>query len=796
MKAWMNFQLTPEERAEQLLDVMGWEEKLAQLGCAFPRDLPDAAEAEQFPLGIGSVSVLEMRMLETPEACSRFQRAFQQQMMANQPHHIPAIFHMEGLCGPLFQDTTSFPAGIGRGSSFDPELEKQIGSIVARQELACGITHALAPVLDIARDPRLGRQGESYGEDPTLAAAMGSAYASGIQETRVDGRNADAVAKHFLGFHQSAGGIHGAHTAVTSREMREIFAKPFQAAITEAGLKGVMPCYCSIDGIPLHTNRELLTDLLRGEMGFEGLTVADYSAVSNVYRAQHVAESLEDAGKQALEAGLDVETPSQECFTPALLADEKHRQLVDQAVRRVLVAKFRMGLFEHPFALQGLELKEHLHGEKDARLTLQSARESLVLLKNDGALSLKKNVHRIVLIGCHWSNARFLFGGYTHLSMAEAVQAAGASMAGVAPKPWQNGEYTPYPGTPIQPDTGKCFDEILRRQKPDMRSLLEEFRYQLPDAEVQYAYGYPVAGTDESHYEEALRIAAEADVILLSLGGKYGSGSIASMGEGVDGSQIGLPPCQEHLMQKLAKLGKPMIGIHLNGRPISSDVADQCLNAILECWSPSEGGAQAIVETLLGKNNPSGKLPVTVARHEGQLPLYYNHPWGSMWTQGESIGFQNYVDLPHTPRYPFGFGLSYTSFAYEDMQVNRSRFEPTDTMRISLTIQNTGAVAGTEIVQLYVRDGHASVTRPNMEMVGFARVNLQPGEAKRVTFRVRLSQLAFLDRSMRWKVEKGTMKLMLGTSSADIRLDKTVEILSDAWVDGKNRGFYAKTQVE
>ena len=490
--------------------------------------------------------------------------------MDNSPHRIPAIFHMEGICGPFIQEAVSLPSGMARGAGFHPELEEEIGGIVAAQEAACGMTHILAPVLDVTRDAQMGRHGESYGEDPALAAALGAAYVRGVRNIRMDGRAPESVAKHFLAFHNSQGGIHGAHSDTPGRLLREVYAKPFQAAI-RAGL-------------------------------------------------------------------------------------------------RVLTAKFRMGLFEHPFALEGEELRAVFHGPAGARaaeVTRQSALESLVLMKNDGTLPLDgKRLRKLALVGPHGGNARRFFGGYTHLSMMESTFAVANSIAGVAGIENLSGrEIETVPGTSIQSDLTEEFDPILRRQKPGCPSLLDALRAALPDTEIVYAPGYPIAGDDRSGFDEALALIAGADAAVLTLGGKYGTCSIASMGEGVDGTDINLPPCQEAFLRKAAELGKPLVGVHFDGRPISSDGADQCLNAILEAWAPGEAGGGAVVDVLTGRYNPGGKLPVSVAYHAGQIPVYYNHPWGSCEHQGESIGFASYVDLPHTPAIPSGTGCPIRSFS-------------------------------------------------------------------------------------------------------------------------------------
>lgn len=805
LNSYHNTALPPEERARLLLGEMTLGEKMAQINCVFPFDATyldmDWISAHT-PLGIGEVSTLEMRRLETLESAANWQRAVQRTVMDNSPHRIPAIFHMEGLCGGFIQEAASFPSGIARGAGFHPELEEEIAGIVGAQEAACGITHVLAPVLDISRDSRMGRQGETYGEDPTLAAAMGAAYTRGIQNTRIGGRVPESVAKHFLAFHNSQGGIHGAHSDTPERLLREIYAKPFQAGI-QAGLKGIMPCYCSIDGEPASVSEKLLTGLLRGEMGFDGLCVSDYGGIGNSHSVQRIGETMAETGAMALRAGMDVEMPSPAGYGDGLQAlfesGEADVGLLDRAVLRVLTAKFRMGLFEHPFALADEILREIFCGNSRAReITRQSARESLVLLKNDGTLPLDTGkIRKIALIGPHGDNARMFFGGYTHLSMMESIFAAANSIAGVAGVENPSGrEIKTVPGTNIQSDLTEEFDPILRRQKPDCPSLLAALREAMPEMDIAYAYGYPIAGDDRSGFEEALTLAREADVILLTLGGKYGTCSIASMGEGVDGANVNLPSCQDVFIQKAAALGKPLVGIHFDGRPISSDTADQFLNAILEAWTPGEAGGEAVAGTLTGKYSPGGKLPVSVAYHAGQIPVYYNHPWGSCEHQGESIGFASYVDLPHTPRYPFGYGLSYTTYQYGRLRLSAEELEPEETLRVSVDVRNTGCAAGDEVVQLYLSDRCASRTRPVRELAGFKRLRLEPGEGKAVTFTVNFSQMAFLDKDMRWKIERGDFDIQIGSSSADIRAAGMVRVTGDAWIDGSKRAMWAEAEVE
>lgn len=805
MERYLDTSLTPRERAQDLLSKMSLEEKMGQVNCLFPfRGNWEEVEREA-EHGIGEVSTLDVREIDSLEKAAQWQRRIQTMVMEKSEHHIPAIFHMEGLCGPFIQDSTSFPSGIARGSSWDPELEEQVGKCVSRQELACGFSRVLAPVLDISRDSRMGRQGESYGEDPTLAAALGVAYVRGVQSQETAGRRAESTAKHFLGFHNSQGGIHGANSDTPERLLDEIYGKPFQAAITEADLRGVMPCYCSINGEPVSSSKKILTDLLRNEMGFDGVCVADYCAVRNVYTIHHVGESLTEAGLMCMEAGMDVELQKRIAFNDELKewfrTGKADGNFLDRAVLRVLEAKFRMGLFEHPFALEGEKLKSVFYQEGDRELSLKSALKSIILLKNNGILPLDKEIEagkikKIAVIGPHARNARSFFGGYTHLSMVEAVYAKANSIAGLRSGSVGDKMVSLIPGTQIQSDEAEEFDAILRLQKPECRNLEDELRLKLPDIKILYAYGYPVAGDDLSHMDEALDVVKKADVVILTLGGKHGSCSVATMGEGVDSTDINLPFCQDEFIRRASKLGKPMIGVHFDGRPISSDTADRCLDAIVEAWNPSETGAEAVVRVLTGEYNPGGKLPVCVARSAGQIPVYYNHISGSAWHQGDSIGFKNYVDMSHEPRYFFGYGLSYTKFEYSDLELSADTIAPDGNIKIRFTVRNAGERDGEEVVQLYICDIRASVARPVKELAGFMRIPMKAGEKKTVVFTMEASQSAFLDRQMRWKVEKGELEIQVGSSSEDIRLRSTAVVTDDLWIEGRERAFYAKPEID
>jgi len=798
--------MTNEEckrKAEELLAELSIEEKVAQISGVMYLDGMYEKIKPMIANGTGEMSCLCVREMKSLKEVMDWQRTMQKDIIESSPHHIPAIFHIEGLCGSFTQGSTSLPSGVSRGASFDVELEEKLGKMVAEQELSCGFTHILAPVLDVARDPRMGRCGESYGEDPTAVAAMGTAFAKGIQAAEVNGLKADAVAKHFYGFHASSGGIHGANVDICDRDHLQVFGKPFQAAISEARLRGVMPCYCTINGEPVSVSRYYLTDILRGEMGFDGCCFSDYCGLSNAHEYDHVGDDFTDTGMMGLDAGMDQELPMPVCYNAEEFA---HRfkngsadmELLDRAVLHVLTAKYRMGLFENPYSMEFDRIQELYDKPENHALTLQSARESLVLLKNEDVLPIRKDMRKIAVIGCHANNARAFFGGYTHMDMMTSWLAASSSMAGVGQSDKSSRpENIILPGSQVQDDEQEGFDAVLKQQKPDCRNLVQELKERLNDVEIVYAYGYPKYGTDTSQFTEALDVAKDADLILMTLGGKWGSGSICTTGEGIDTMDIGLPVCQEQFIAEAAKLQIPMVGLAFDGRPISSDIADEKLSAILECWAPSEAGAEAIVDVLTGKVNPSGKMPVCTALNAGQIPVYYNQFWGSGTTQARSIGFTNYVDGSHAPRYYFGEGLSYTSYGYSNLAVHKREVKPDEPVEISLDVANTGSVDGTEIVYLFIRDEYASMTRANMELQGFARVPLKAGEKKQVTFRLNPSQTAFLTgkREIEWKIEKGEFKVMVGSAANRILLEDRFVVTEDSFIKGRERAFYCLGEV-
>lgn len=795
MENYKDKNLTPEERASFLLKELSIREKIAQTNCYFvTKDDDYTGLKDGFPSGVGQISALEMRNLFKIEDAVKFQTDVQKIVMKNSPHNIPAIFHMEGLSGAYIPGATSFQSGIGRGTSFDPNLEREIGEVIGRQERALGITNTLAPVLDVSRDSRMGRQGESYGEDPSLVSAMGVEMVNGLQK-QSSGRKTQSVAKHFVGSQITLGGIHGAENELSERVLQETYAKPFQAAISKANIQGIMPCYASVNGEPTSVSKKMLDNLLRKSMGFNGLTISDYCAISNAHNVQRLGESDTSIGLRAMEAGMDMELHIKQCFNDELCewfengrADMK---VLDHAVFRILKAKFEMGLFEHPFADDSSELAKNFNQSHDKQVALKSSLESLILLKNDGVLPIKKTVKNIAVVGPHADTARAFFSGYTHYSMMEGNMAAIATMAGLETS--NETQVKRIPGSKVEQDNPE-FEYAFKKLYPKVPNLIEQLKVEFPNAQINFAKGYDIAGTDDSGFKDAIDIVKKADVVILTLGGKYSTASIATTGEGIDSTDINLPRIQDKFILEASKLSVPLIGLHFDGRPISSDIADEKLNALIEAWNPAEFGAEALCDVLTGQYNPSGHLPVSVARNAGQIPVHYNHLNGSSYHQGDSVGFADYVDLPHRPRYMFGYGLSYSNFEYSNLKLSKTFVDAFGNLIVAVTVTNTSDIDGEDLVQLYARDEFAKMTRPAIELVGFKRVFVAVRKNKVVEFTLHASQLAYLDEDMNWLIESGKIDVMVGKSASDIQLTDSFTISNTQFIDGKNREFYAESR--
>jgi beta-glucosidase len=796
MEKYRDTALSIKERVEDLISRMTPLEKACQLSCAYAyggkidieKDLKD---------GIGQIGMSSGTM--TMRQNAELVNSVQKYLVENTRLGIPALFHVETLNGASVTEATVYPIPIGLAASWDQTKVEQMGREIHAEMSPSGLKMALAPVLDIARDPRWGRMGETYGECPTLTAAMGSAYIKGIQGTKDD--CIAACAKHFLGYAASEGGMNMSGAHIGPRELREVHAKPFEAAIREAGIKGMMNCYLAADGEPMAGSKRYLTDLLRGELGFEGLTVADYGSMDKLCDVFGVAKDKAEAGKMALAAGLDTETPRRIClgntFVERLEKGEIPMDVVDEPLRRILSMKFELGLFENPYAdLEKME--EQLQKKEHRDTSYELACKSMVLLKNENHILPLTNQKKIAVIGPGSDNYRALFGGYTYPAFYEGMR---NMLTGMSKSMGMEG---------VDAQAGqKAFLKEMLAQMPEVETLIEKnypgvlTAYEAvlkkaiennPDVQVCQAKGCDYMGIDRKGFEEAVQIAQESDIVLLFAGGRNGSSDGCTMGENVDSCHVGLPGVQEELAKALGKTGKPLVIVHMDGKPLSSVWAKEHAAAILEAWHPGQLGAQVIADTLFGKNNPCGKLPVTAVRNEGQIPIYAEQNRGSGVTgrgAGNNNITQGYVDEPGFALFPFGYGLSYTTFSISDYRISENQISSNGKITVSCRVTNTGERYGDEIIQMYFRDKLASVVRPNKELAGFKRISLEPGESREVTFTFAADQTAFVGLEGQWKVEAGEIELLLGDSSENLTIAGTVMILDTKILENSQRTYYS-----
>ncbi len=800
MEKYRDSSLPCEERVSDLMARMSFEQKIDQITClvTITPDIPDFKE--YIPNGIGNVGAFTTA--DSVEKIVEYANTLQHYLTEETELGIPALIHCEASAGAQFTEADVFPSAIAQASTFDPGLVSGMADVIREQMYQVGFRQALSPVVDIARDPRWGRTTETYGEDPTLTAAMTVAFVKGLQTDDLK-KGLLCTEKHYVGHGITEGGLNMGRNLVTERELREVHAKPFQAAITEAGLGSVMSSYCSMNGEPVSGSRKLLTDLLRGEMGFQGIVVSDYVAVDRLVDPFHVAEDFTEAGIRSLKAGLDVEYPRPKGFSYRMREAVEDGRLsmedIDQAVRRVLTLKFQMGLFEDPYPHLD-KLKSSLHLESTNRLNEQAALESFTLLKNDRqVLPLSKETKKIAVIGPHGDALRSYFGTFSYPASLDMTMARE-----------EDGQVFEEPGLIIYDieqkyvgqvrDVSPRLERRLQKEFTQCRTLYQALKEYLPDAEVSYAKGINAAGTDMGGIQEALNVAAEADVVILTIGGKNGWGITSTVGEGVDSTNIDLPGKQEEFARAIYDLHKKTVVLHFDGRPLSNAFVASHFDAILEVWQPGLMGGQALCKVLFGEYNPAGRLPVTAARSAGQLPVYYALPRGSGYVAAGHTGMirnkNGYINDTAFPLYYFGHGLSYTTFEYSGLEVEKRMLGPGEELCVTLTVANTGGYDGDEVVQLYISDDVASMVRPTMELAGFCRVFLKKGESRRVRFTMKVTQFAFLDEDMNWRVEKGSMTVMAGASAGDIRLKDHFQITETEIIDGKNRGFYAEAKAE
>jgi beta-glucosidase len=746
--------LPVERRVADLLSRMTLEEKLAQMEGAWENRqffnqqqsffvdqkgafLPENA-AVSLKYGLGEISrPSEQR---GPRAMADFTNTVQKWVKENTRLGIPVLFHDECLHGHVAPGGTSYPMAIALSSTWNPALIGEVFTATAAEVRARGAHHCLAPVLDLARDPRWGRTEETYGEDPYLVSRIGVAAIQGFQGVGpfIDNSHVLATAKHFAVHGQPEGGTNVAPGNYSERVVRENFLKPFEAAVKEGHVQTVMASYNEVDGIPSHSNKHLLDDILRGEWGFQGVLVSDYFGITELRTIHHIVGSNEAAGKLALESGVEMELPFPAAF-PSLLDQVKQGRvseaLIDRAVARILRAKFLTGLFENPYVDPDYAEKI-TNSPAHQQLALRAAHEAIILLKNqDNLLPLNKSKYkRIAVIGPNAADVHL--GGYSDkpgrgVSVLQGIKDKVGSSA-----------------TVLYSEGCKITESF---------PVWEEDKVVLGDPAL-----------NAKRIDEAVKVAQKADVVILALGGNEQTSREAwAVNHPGDRDSLDLLGNQDDLVKAVLATGKPTVVFLQHGRPNSINYIAEHVPAILEGWYLGQEGGTAVADVLFGDYNPGGKLPITVPRSVGQLPDYYYQ---------KPSAKREYLGTTPVPLFPFGWGLSYSTFKYANVHAVPEAIGPQGQTRISVDVTNTSAVRGDEVVQLYIRQEISSVTRPVKELRGFRRIALNPGETKTVELTLGFDELSFLNREMHLVVEPGVFSIMVGGNSVDLietKLDVT-----------------------
>ena len=738
--------LPVDQRVTDLLSRMTLEEKIAQLEGAWenkqffhdPQELfvdekgqflPERAAA-LMKNGLGEIS----RPSENrdPRAMAEYTNTVQKWMRENTRLGIPVIFHDECLHGHVAPRATSYPQAIALASTWDPSLLHEVFTATAAEARARGVQQCLAPVLDLARDPRWGRTEETYGEDPYLVSRLGVAAITGYQGTGpgIDKAHVMATAKHFAVHGQPEGGTNVGPANYSERTIREYWLTPFEAAVKEAHVATVMPSYNEIDGIPSHSNKHLLQDILRQEWGFQGLITSDYFGPTELRTVHHIVATEDEAGRLAFESGVDVELPFNQAYGSLIdqvKAGKVAEAAVDRSVSRVLTAKFMAGLFDDPYVNADYAEKITNNAEHQ-QLALKAAHEAIILLKNqDNLLPLAKNKYkRIAVIGPN--AAELHLGGYSN-----------------------------------QPGRGVSVLQGIKTKVGSSAEVLYALGCKITESNPDWDADKVVVGDpalNAKRIEEAAKVASAADVVILALGGNEQTSREAwAVNHPGDRDNLDLLGNQDDLVKAVLATGKPTIVFLQHGRPNSINYIAEHVPAILDGWYLGQEGGTAVADVLFGDYNPAGRLPITVPRSTGQLPDYYYQ---------KPSAKREYLGSTVLPLFPFGWGLSYSTFKYANVRATPDSIGPQGQTTVSVDVTNSGAVRGDEVVQLYIRDDVSSVTRPVKELRGFRRITLNPNETKTVEFTLGPEELSFLNRDMHRVVEPGTFTIMVGGNSIDL----------------------------
>ncbi|MGN0206139.1 MAG: glycoside hydrolase family 3 N-terminal domain-containing protein [Muribaculaceae bacterium] len=736
---YKNPEVPVEERVENLLSLMTLDEKIGQMN--------QYVGVEHFRSSLGTITEADLHNntaqaiypgfrpedLETWTA-QGIVGSFLHVQTIDEANHlqkiamgsrlgIPLLFGIDAIHGNAYcPDNTVYPTNLGLACSFDPEMAYTIARQTAAEMRSMNMHWTFNPNVEVARDARWGRCGETYGEDPYLVALLGEASVKGYQGNLDSESDVIACIKHFVGGSQPVNGTNGAPADISERTLREVFFPPFEAGV-KAGAMSIMTSHNELNGVPCHSNEWLMSDVLRGEWGFGGFVVSDWMDIEHIYDLHHTAVDIKDAFRQSIQAGMDMHMHGihwNELVKQLVEEGVIPESRIDESVRRILTLKFRLGLFEKPYADVDNSGKIRLCPEHRAT-ALKAAQNSIVLLKNDGILPLPRGKYRRILV------------------------------------------------TGINADDENIMGDWSAPQRPEnVATVLKGIR-QLAGEGTEVVFvdqGWDPRNMNPDKVDEAVKTAADCDLCIV-VAGEYmmrHRWTERTCGEDTDRSDIELVGLQNDLIKGVAAGGKPTVLILINGRPLGVEWAADNLPAIIEAWEPGMTGGTAIAQILFGDVNPSAKLAITIPRSVGQTMMVYNHK--------PSMYFHPYALTPSTPLYPFGYGLSYTTFAYSNLRLSRNEATAADTVVASVDITNTGKREGVEIAQLYIRDDYSSATRPVKELKGFERVSLAPGETKTVNFTITGEMLSMLDCRLKRVVEPGTFTIMAGASSEDSSLLK------------------------
>ena len=801
-----------DKKVAALLQDMSLEEKVNQMSCRlFIGGMGTAAE-KRINCGTGEIGILGSG--QSLEDMASLIYETQSYVMEHSPHHIPALFHCEGVQGVVLNETTQYPSALAQGAGFDPQTVQQMADEIRQDMLALGLRHVLSPLFDVARDFRWGRINETYGGDPTLVAEMGCAYTRGIQGESLT-HGIAATAKHFLGYAYTEGGLNMSKVLADEYELRETFAMPFEAAIHQAGISTVMNAYSEINGRPVAANRAILTDLLRKELGFDGVVVSDYSSIIKLITRFRLASTPQEAGLMSLLAGMDVELPQPYGFVDALMAAVRENKIsmdvIDRAAGRMLHLKFRLGLFDNPFPDMD-KVRKGLRSSANEKTSLKMARNAMTLTKNECLLPLTDPQLRIAVIGPSGNSVRHMYGSYSNVANKEMLLGQVIAMEGVSDTTKVDERFKALTGIRINNaaalsqdknattalslrfEDNDAVNHWLEDNYPGVQSIYTALQARFPH--ITFVEGCHTHKMDHDAIEEAARAAQNADVVVLCLGGKNGWGLHCTSGEGVDRADTGLPGLQETLMRKVYEANPNIVLVHNDCAPLINSFAYSKIPSILETWLPGGYGGQAIAETLTGENNPGGRLPFDVPEDSGIGPIFhYQHNGNGMGQLlPDVINPQGYMDKSAFPVRPFGYGLSYTKFEYSDITFS-SNAQPVAKVQICVTVTNTGAQSGDDVVFLFGRDVQASMVRPRQELIGFQRVSLKAGEQKRITFTFSLDRMAMMNEEKAWVVEKGVFDFFLATNAENSFYNVSYEQLENVEINPNQRCLFAQADV-